>query len=208
MNSTQVAKLLGAAQLAVILGNLIMDNLLTPAVAGNSIADVLVNISHNIPRVRISNLVALVQTLAIIILGIFYYLLFTKQSQPAALLALGCFALAAFALLISKIGMSALIPVSQDYPGAGLPEAGNFHALGKFLYFGVEKRGIEIHMLFSALGFLLTNYLFYTSRMVPRAISIWGLVAISLLLIPTVLTLYDREFLPGTVMLALPYAPY
>jgi hypothetical protein len=208
MNSTQVAKLLGAAQLAVILGNLIMDNLLTPVVAGNSISDVLVNISHNIPRVRISNLVALVQTLAIIILGEFYYLLFTKQSQPAALIALGCFALAAFALLISKIGMSALIPISQDYPGTGLPEAGNFQVLGKFLYFGIEKRGIEIHMLFLALGFLLTNYLFYTSRMIPRTISIWGLVAISLLLIPTVLTLYDREFLPGTVMLALPYAPY
>ena len=110
--------------------------------------------------------------------------------------------------MISKIGMSALIPLSQDYLGTGLSETGSFHALGKFLYFGIEKRGSEIHMLFLSLGFLLTNYLFYTSRMIPRAISIWGLVAIFLLLIPTVLTLYDREFLPGTVLLALPYAPY
>ena len=208
MNSTQVAKLLGAAQLAVILGNLMMDSLLTPAVRGSNISEVLVNIYQNISRVRISNLVALAQTLAIIILGIFYYLLLTKQSQPAAMLALGCFALAAFSLIISKIGMSSLIPLSQDYLSAGLPETGNYYSLGKFLYFGIEKRGTEIHMLFLALGFLLTNYLFYTSRMIPRAISIWGLVAISLLLIPTVLALYDREFLPGTVLLALPYAPY
>jgi len=208
MNSTLVAKLLGVAQLAVILGNLIMDSLLTPAVTGNSISDVLVNISHNISRVRISNLVALGQTLTIIILGIFYYLLLVKQSQPLAMLALGCFALSAIALMMSKIGMSALIPLSQDYLSAGLPETGNYYALGKFLYFGIEKRGIEIHMLFLALGFLLTNYLFYTSRMIPRTISIWGLVAISLLLVPTVLTLYDREFLPGAVILALPYAPY
>ena len=208
MNSTQVAKLLGAAQLAVILGNLIMDSLFTPAVAGNNISEVLVNIYHNIPRFRISNLVALAQTLAIIILGIFYYLLLTKQSQPVAMLALGCFALAAFALIISKIGMSALVPLSQDYLRAGSPETGSYDSLGEFLYFGIEKRGTEIHMLFLALGFLLTNYLFYTSRMIPRAISIWGLVAISLLLIPSVLTLYDREFLPGAVMLALPYAPY
>lgn len=208
MNSTQVAKLLGVAQLVVILGSLIMDSLLTPAVAGSSISEILVNVYHNIASVRISNLVALAQTLAVIVLGIFYYLLLAKQFQPAALLALGCFVLAAFALMISKIGMSALIPLSQDYLGAGSPETGGFHSLGKFLYFDIEKRGTEIHMLFLALGFLLTNYLFYTSKMIPRAISIWGLVAISLLLIPTLLALYDREFLPGTVMLALPYAPY
>ena len=208
MNVTQVAKLLGAAQLAVIIGSLMMDRLLTPAVDGSNISEVLVNIYHHVSRVRISNLVALAQILAIIILGICYYLLFIKQSQPAALIALGCFALSAFALMISKIGMSALIPLSQDYLGTGLSETGSFHALGKFLYFGIEKRGSEIHMLFLSLGFLLTNYLFYTSRMIPRAISIWGLVAIFLLLIPTVLTLYDREFLPGTVLLALPYAPY
>ena len=208
MNSTQVAKLLGVAQLAVILGSLVMDSLLTPAVAGSNISEVLVNIYHNILRVRASNLVALAQTLAIIFLGIFYYLLLSKQSQPLAMLALGCFTLAAFALIVSKIGMSALIPLSKDYLRAGLKETGSYYTLGKFLYFGIEKRGTEIHMLFLALGFLLTNYLFYTSRMIPRVISIWGLVAIGLLLVPTLLTLYDREFLPGTVLLALPYAPY
>jgi len=39
-------------------------------------------------------------------------------------------------------------------------------------------------------------------------LSIWGLVAICLALIPALLTLYDRDFLPGAMILALPYAPY
>jgi hypothetical protein len=58
------------------------------------------------------------------------------------------------------------------------------------------------------LGFFLANYLLYISRSIPRAISIFGLVAICLLLIYQVLQLYDREFLPGAVILGIPYVPY
>jgi len=41
----------------------------------------------------------------------------------------------------------------------------------------------------------------------PKVISIWGLVAVGLLLIPVLLTLLDRESLPAMI-LGLPYAPF
>jgi hypothetical protein len=201
-------RLLGAAQLIVIVGNLIMDSLLSSAVGSGSISDILVNISKNLPQMRFSNLVALGQTLAIVVLGVLYYAVFYKQYKIIALVALGCFLIAAITIAISKIGANALIPLSQEFVDAGAPETAYFQTLGDFLYFGVDRRGNDIHMLFLALGFLLTNYVFYISRCIPRAVSIWGLAAICLLLIPTVLTLYDREFLPGAMILALPYAPY
>jgi hypothetical protein len=201
-------RLLGAAQLIVIVGNLIMDSLLSSAVGSGTISDILVNISKNLPQMRFSNLVALGQTLAIVVLGVLYYAVFYKQYKIIALVALGCFLIAAITIAISKIGANALIPLSQEFVDAGAPETGYFQTLGDFLYFGVDRRGNDIHMLFLALGFLLTNYVFYISRCIPRAVSIWGLAAICLLLIPTVLTLYDREFLAGAMILALPYAPY
>ena len=201
-------RLLGAAQLIVIVGNLIMDSLLSSAVGSGSISDILVNISKNLPQMRFSNLVALGQTLAIVVLGVLYYAVFYKQYKIIALVALGCFLIAAITIAISKIGANALIPLSQEFVDAGAPQTAYFQTLGDFLYFGVDRRGNDIHMLFLALGFLLTNYVFYISRCIPRAVSIWGLAAICLLLIPTVLTLYDREFLPGAMILALPYAPY
>jgi hypothetical protein len=194
--------------LIVIVGNLIMDSLLSSAVGSGSISDILVNISKNLPQMRFSNLVALGQTLAIVVLGVLYYAVFYKQHKIIALVALGCFLIAAITIAISKIGANALIPLSQEFVDAGAPETAYFQTLGDFLYFGVDRRGNDIHMLFLALGFLLTNYVFYISRCIPRAVSIWGLAAICLLLIPTVLTLYDREFLPGAMILALPYAPY
>ena len=201
-------RLLGAAQLIVIVGALIADRLLASAVGSGSISDILVNISKNLTRMRISNLVALGQSLAIVVLGVLYYTVFNKQYNIIALVALGCFLVAAITSAVGKIGANALIPLSQEFVEAGAPEPSYFQTLGDFLYNGVDRRGYELQMLFTGLGFLLANYLLYITGYIPRAISIWGLVAICMLLIPTVLQLYDREFLPFAMILALPYAPY
>ena len=201
-------RLLGAAQLIVIVGALITDRLLASAVGSGSISDILLNISKNLTRMRISSLAALGQTLAIIAMGVLYYVVFYKEYKIIALVALGFFLVAAITSTVGKIGANALIPLSQEFVEAGAPELSYFQTLGDFLYNGVDRRGYELQMLFTGLGFLLVNYLFYISGYIPRAISIWGLVAICLLLIPTVLALYDREFLPGAMILAIPYAPF
>jgi hypothetical protein len=202
------ARLLGAAQVMVFVLIMIAGGLLASAVGSGSISDILVNISKNPTRMRISNLFALGVSLAIIAMGVLYYVVFYKEYKIIALVALVCFLVAAITLTVTKIGTNALIPLSQEFVEAGAPEASYFQTLGDFLYNGVDKRGYEIYVLFNILGFLLVNYLLYISGYIPRALSIWGLVAVCLILIPTVLTLYDREFLPGAMILALPFAPY
>jgi hypothetical protein len=201
-------RLLGASQVMVFISILIMGGFLASAVGTGSISDMLVNISKNPNRLRISNLLALVESLAVIAMGVLYYVVFNKEYKIIALVALGCFLVAAITFTVSKIGTNALIPVSQEFVEAGAPETSYFQTLGDFLYNGVDKRGYEIYGLFMSLGFLLTSYLLYISRSIPRVISIWGLAALFLSLIPAVLTLYDREFLPGIMILNLPYAPY
>jgi hypothetical protein len=63
-------------------------------------------------------------------------------------------------------------------------------------------------MLFFCLGGILWYYLFYISNYIPRALALWGFIAVCLLLIPTLLELYDRHFLPAAGLLALPYLPF
>jgi hypothetical protein len=203
-----IIRLLGAVQLIVFGFGMLGGLLLASAVGSGSSSDILVNISKNLARMRISSLAALGQTLAIIAMGVLYYVVFYKEYKIISLVALGCFLIAAVAMVVSKIGANALIPLSQEFVEAGSPEPSYFQTLGDFLYNGVDRRGYELQMLFTGLGFLLVNYLLYISGYIPRAISIWGLVAICLLLIPTVLALYDREFLPGAMILAIPYAPF
>lgn len=201
-------RLLGAAQVMVFVGALVTYGFLASAVGSGSISDILVSISKNPPRMRISNLVALGQSLAISAMGVLYYVVFYKEYKIIALVALGCFLVSAITLTVTKIGTNALIPISQQFVEAGAPEPSYFQTLGDFLYNGVDKRGFEISVLFNTLGFLLTTYLLYISGVIPRALSIWGLAALSLALIPFLLQLYDREFLPGAMILALPYIPY
>ena len=201
-------RLLGASQVMVFISILIMGGFLASAVGTGSISDMLVNISKNPNRLRISNLLALVESLAVIAMGVLYYVVFYKEYKIIALVALGCFLVAAISTVVSKIGANALIPLSQEFVEAGAPETSYFQTLGDFLYNGVDKRGYEIYGLFMSLGFLLTSYLLYISRSIPRVISIWGIAALFLSLIPAVLTLYDREFQPSLMILNILYAPY
>ncbi len=69
-------RLLGAAQLIVIIGALITDRLLASAVGSGSISEILVNISKDLKRMRISNLAALGLSLAIVVMGVLYYVVF------------------------------------------------------------------------------------------------------------------------------------
>jgi len=201
-------RLLGAAQLMVIFGSLIPERLLASVVGSGGISDILLNIPEHQTRMRISNLVALGQSFAIVVLGVLYYSVFNQAYQIIALVALGSFVAAAITYVVGKIGAHALIPLSQKFVEAGAPEPSYFQTLGDFLYYGVDRRGYEIHMLFTSLGLILVNYLFYISGYIPRALSIWGLAAILLLFIPVLLELYDRDFFPPAMLLALPYAPY
>jgi len=200
-------RLLGAAQLTVFVASLFSEQMLKSVVGSGGMTDTLVKIAENVPLMRISNLVALLNSLAIIILGLLFYVALNEQNKTLALVALGCFIAEGITLAVSKIGTYALIPLGQEFVAAGSPESSYFQSLGEFLYKGVDRRGYDIHMLFFCVGGILWYYLLLVSGSVPQALSIWGLVAVCLILIPSGLALFDREFLP-VMLLAIPYAPF
>ena len=148
-------RLLGAAQLAVFVASMLSERLLVSVVGSGNISDILVNISNSLTRMLISNLVALLNCLAIVVLGVLFYIVLGRQGKVIALVALGCFLAEAITLAVSKIGTLALIPLSQEFSEAGAPEPSHFQAMGDFLYHGVDRRGYDIHMLFFCLGALL-----------------------------------------------------
>jgi len=201
-------KLLGAAQLLVFAASLISERLLASGVRTGSISDILVNISKNLTRMRISTLVALINCLAIILLGSMFYIVFMDEYKIIALVALGCFLAEGITLAVSKIGAYSLIPLGQEFVNAGAPESSYYQTLGNFLYYGVDRRGYDIHMLFFCFGAILWYYLLYISNVIPRALSLWGLVAVCLLTIPILLELFDRDLFPAAGILALPYLPF
>ena len=168
-------RLLGAAQLLIFASSILSERLLASVVGSGGISDKLVNISSNITRMRISILLALVDSLGIVVLGVLFYIVFNRQYEIIALVALGFFLVEAITLAVSKIGAFALIPLSQEFVKAGAPEPSYFQALGDFLYHGVDRQGNHIHNLFFCLGGILWYYLFLKSGYIPQALSLWAL---------------------------------
>ena len=200
-------RLLGVAQVVVFAASMVSERLLASVVGSGPIASILVNVSRNLTRVRISSLVALLNSLAIVFLAVMFYVVFHKQYRIIALVALVLFVAEAIVLAVSKIGAYGLIPLSQEFVEAGAPDPSYLQALGDFLYHGLDRLGYDIHMLFFCLGGILWYYLLYSSRLVPRPVALWGLVAVCLLTVPVLLVLYRRGPTP-LMVLGLPYAPF
>ncbi len=182
--------------------------LLTSVVGSSSISDILVNISKNVTQVRISNLVGLVESLAIVVLAVLLYIVFNQEYKIIAVVALGFFLAEAITMAVSKIGVFALLPLSQEFVEAGAPEPSYFQTLGDFLYYGVYTQGSHILNLFFCLGGILWYYLVFKSGYIPQALSLWGLLSVSLLLIPVLLLVYDRDFTHPVMAVGLLYLPF
>ncbi len=200
-------KLLGVAQLIVFASAILSDRLLASVVGSGSISNILVNISENVSRMRIANLFALVDSVAVIVLAVLFYIVFNGEYKIIALVALGFFFAEAITLAVSKVGGFALIPLSQEFVEAGAPESSYFQTLGDFLYYGVDRQGYHIHNLFFCLGGILWYYLFFRSGYIPQVLAVWGFAAVGLLSVAVLLVLYNRDF-TRVMILALPYAPY
>jgi hypothetical protein len=180
MNTEKLApRLLGAAFLLVAFVSLISGLLLMSVVGSGSISDLLVNISHRLILMRISILGELVTSSGIVVLAGLLYIVLQKENKIIALIALGWWLAEAIFLAISQIGALALLPVSLDFVQAGTPAYSFYQTSGAFLYHDVNSLGITIHMWFYCIGGLLWYSLFYTSKSIPRVISLWGVLAVS-----------------------------
>ena len=201
-----VPRLLGAAFLIVALISLASGLLLTSVVGSGGISDILVGISNRLSLMRIFILGDLVTSLGIIVLAVLLYTVLNKQNKIIALVALGCWVTEAIALAISKIGASALIPVSLEFVKAGAPQHSYYQTLAGFLYNGiVVQLGQTIELLFYCFGAMLWYSLFYRSRYIPRLISLFGLIAVSVALVGLAIEFLGHDV---SIFVFLPILPF
>jgi Domain of unknown function (DUF4386) len=199
-------RLLGAAFLIVVFTSLSSGLLARSAVGSGSLSEMLVSIARNDTLMRISILGDLVTSVGVIVLAVLLYCVLSATNRIIALVGLGAWLAEAVALAVSKLGSSALIPLSQQFVEAGMPEHSFYQTLGEFLYYGVAQLlGSTTHMFFYCVGGILWYFLFYQSNFIPRIISLFGLAAVCVGLAGIV-----AEFLGYTVSIfvLLPILPF
>ena len=106
------------------------------------------------------------------------------------------------------VSLLSLGTLSQRYANAGAGNAGvadlaSFQAIGDMLRSAHDHASVAGVFAF-VLGAFLYYYLFYQSRLIPRWLSGWGIVASVLMLAACVLALFSDSPVTGYVLLALP----
>jgi hypothetical protein len=152
-------------------------------------------------QVKTGMLIELVNDVAVVGIAVMLFPILRKHSEAIALGYVGFRVIEAVTLVVSKISILSLIPVSQEYIAAGAPAASYFQALGAS---AVAQRywASQMQTVFFILGALLLYWVLYRSRLIPRWISVWGLIAVASLTAANVLGVPDptQGFQPATLL--------
>lgn len=193
-------RLLGATFLLVIVTSLVSGLLIaagfgsgSSVIGTESVSRILLDTSKNLTTVRIGVVGDLVTSAGIIALAALLYIVLRGQSRVLATIALGWWLAEALMMATSRIGALALTFLASDFANAGAPAHSFYQSLGALLYNAMYVRGYTAHMFFYCLGGLLWYYLFYRSRYVPRALSLFGIVAVAVGLVGIVSEFFNTD---------------
>jgi hypothetical protein len=138
--------------------------------------DYLNKVSANETLITIGALLVLIMGFVLAMVPVMLFPIFRKHNEALALGAvLFRGALEAVTYIAMVISWLLLISLSQAYTTAGAPEAVNFQTLGTLLLAAGDWINQVLAIVFS-LGALMIYYLFYQSKLIPRWLSVWGLI--------------------------------
>ncbi len=147
--------------------------------------DYLIKASANENQIIIGMVLIFIMGFTLAMVPVMLFPIFNKHNEA---LALGSVvfrgALEAVLYIAIVISWLLLLTLSQEYVKAGAPDASYFQTLGALLL----EAGVWIEYLLAivfSLGALMIYYIFYQSKLIPRWLSVWGLIgAIIYLAVP------------------------
>jgi len=185
----RTSRVLGIAFLLQFVTSISSGMVLQPAwlVPGN-ISESMLTIANKPWLMQMNILVDMLTALGIIFLGAMLFSTLRKQNEKIALVAFGFYIMEATLLAVSKISAFSLIHISQEYTTTGHPAY--LLTMGNLALDSMNFGGSTLHMLTFCFGGILFYYLLFKSRIVPWALSLWGLLTVFPMLIATVSELF------------------
>jgi hypothetical protein len=200
---------------AIIVGVLFIIATVAPIISGvflGSLSDIsggddsnyLTETSENEKQVIIGVCFYIIMAVAVASIAIVIYPILKKHNEALALGYVGARLAEGLLFIVNIITILTLLTLSQEFVKAGAPDASYYQILGTLLL----ATGDWAYMLGFGLAFtlsaLILNYVLYQSKLVPRWLSVWGLVGAVLifayyLLQPFSINLVEILFLPIAV---------
>ena len=175
--------------LTFILGVLINQFLQGPILFSE---DFLNKVSANSNQVVLSILLGLTNSILALVIAVILLPIFKQSNYSLAFLYLAFSVISFATILIDNTGILTILGLSNEYVAAGASEAGYFELIGAVFY---QARWWTHYMtlLISSLPFFVFYYLFYQTKLIPRYVSVWGLLAALLMLVEVLSSMFGQS---------------
>ena len=202
--ANRTSRVLGIAFLLQFVTSFSSGVFLKPAlITPGNISESMIKIANNPSLMRAYILVDVLTALGIIFLGVILFLTLRERNETIALVALGCYILEAALLAVSRLEAFSLLGMSQAYVAAGQPAS--LQTMANVALASMDFVGSTLHMLAFCPGGILFYYLLYKSGVVPRVLSLWGLITVLPCLIGTLLVVFGYEAPTFLYILYMPF---
>jgi hypothetical protein len=165
--------------------------------------DYMIKITENQNQVLIGALLVIIMAFACSGIAIWLYPVLKKHNEALALWSVGFRLIEAVFFTVATLGLLSLLTLSHEYVKAGAPDASYFQTLGTLLLAVHDWASNVLALIAFCLGALIYYYIFYRSKLIPRWLSGWGLIAILLHLAAGLLIMFGLMTPFSTIQLVL-----
>ncbi len=177
MNTNRGTAIIAVALFIIATAASLLSSGLTGSIVGAP--DYLVQIAANKNPVVLGALLTFVAAAGSAAIAIPLYPVLRKHNEGLALGAVGFRLVEAVSYIVGALGLLALLALGQEYASAGPQAAPTLQILGTLLLAVCSWAGFVFGVISFCLGAAMYYYVMYRSRLVPRWLSGWGLVALA-----------------------------
>ncbi|MHC4791199.1 MAG: DUF4386 domain-containing protein [Planctomycetota bacterium] len=179
MNSTKMTvRIVGVLFLVQLIAAALSHSvILDPILWG---ANFLADVSVNSIQVNIAMLLDSICGSAIVAIAVLLFPILRKHNERIALWYVGMRVIEFTGLIFTGVFLLTILSVSQEYVQAGMPESSYFQSLGDSILVA-RNRTQNMSLIVFCLGASMFYYLLFKAKLIPRFISVWGLIAVALL---------------------------
>jgi hypothetical protein len=167
--------------------------------------DYLTGISANGNQIMLGALFTLIAAFVSGSIAISLYPVLKKYNEALALASVGFRLIEAVFYMVSIIALLALLLLSQEFVKAGSPTVSSFQLLGTLALAIHNWAGLVFGVSAFSLGALMYYVVFYQSRLIPRWLAGWGVLATLCSLTAAFLVMFgEKPLSPLMIALILP----
>lgn len=162
-------------------------------------ADFLSRASVGGTRIAIGVLLELTNHIAVVGIAVVLHPVLRRSSERLALGYVAARSIEAVLFAIATMHLLTLQLMSREFAAVGAPDGAHLETLGALLLAGHDWNNAALPFVAFSLGALMLNYVLYQARLVPRWISVWGLLAAISILAARVALLSGVDLSSSTV---------